>query len=55
MQIGEKSIQNLLMNAILEKYVLEKINSTTHFYASSTDNELNKFQFEIIQSTTYGM
>jgi hypothetical protein len=55
MQIGEKSIQNLLMTTILEKINLGNTNSKTPFYASSTDNGLSKFQFELVQSTTYGM
>jgi hypothetical protein len=55
MQIGKKSVQNLLMTTILENIYLENTNSKTPFYASSTDNELHKFQFEIVQFTNYGM
>ncbi len=46
MQIGKKSVQNLLMTTILENIYLENTNSKTPFYASST---------EIVQFTNYGM
>jgi hypothetical protein len=55
MQIGKKSVQILLMTTILENIYLENTNSKTPFCASSTDNELHKFQFEIVQFTNYGM
>jgi hypothetical protein len=45
----------LLTNTILEKNILENTNLKTPFYASLTDNGLNKFEFEIVKFTTYGM
>jgi hypothetical protein len=39
----------------MEKNILENTNSKTPFYASLTDNGLNKFEIEIVQFTTYGM
>jgi hypothetical protein len=54
-QIGEKCIQNL-MNMVLKKKLINKHKyEKTPFHGSSFGDELNKFQFGILQCTkTYG-
>ncbi len=54
-QIGEKCIQNLL-NMVLNFFFLNKHKyEKTPFHASSLGDELNKYQFGILQCTkTYG-
>jgi len=61
MQIGGEEIQKIIVKMVLEegkkkkKKLRKDTNSKRHLY--SHENELNKFQFEIAQSTmmTYGM
>jgi len=53
MQIGGECIEYLLVNMVLAKKTSKRHKyEKMHFHASSLGNELNKFQFEIAQSTT---
>jgi hypothetical protein len=52
MQIGGENIQNLLVNMMLNFFLIKKnTNLKIHFHTSSLWNEPNKFQFETIQFT----
>jgi len=48
MQIAGKCIQNLIVNMMLKKKLRHKSEKTT-FHIFALGNELNKFQFEIVQ------
>jgi hypothetical protein len=46
-------VENMLTTMVLKKKTLKRQKFETPFHSYSFENQLTKFQFEIVQKTTY--